>query len=265
MPCGPTIFYCAPPALHFYYGATSTAQLGLQSGLRRSEQSPGSFSCVHRACFRRDSRGRRQPVGYPAAKRFRRFLSLFGAPCPFETMEHLAGIAVHVLPDKSRRLAGRTNKAAATAEDANRGVNDKIGHGQTRSGCCDSSEDRRKRQASTIPSSHSTCGSPARVTNGTCLTRCAGARVPLVPPSLTSANVARRHRDDPPREYCWTARASDPAVVPHASMPLGHDVSAMGAHRRMIRAVSSATNPHFIDRPAVGAAVLERLRSDHVT
>src|SRR5438876_11094257 len=101
-------------------------------------------------------------------------------------MEHLAGIAVHVLPDKSRRLAGRTNEAAATAEDANRGVNDKIGHGQTRSGCWDSSEDRPKRQASTIPSSR-------RVTDGIRLARCAGARVPLVPPSLTSANVARRH------------------------------------------------------------------------
>ena len=180
-------------------------------------------------------------------------------------MEHLAGIAVHVLPDKSRRLAGRTNEAAATAEDANRGVNDKIGHGQTRSGCWDSSEDRPKRQASTIPSSHSTCGSHGRVTDGIRLARCAGARVPLVPPSLTSANVARRHRDDLPRKCCWTARASDPAVVPNASMPLGHDVSAKGAHRRMIRAVTSATNPHFIDRPAVGAAMLERLRSDHVT
>src|SRR5437764_9795613 len=128
-------------------------------------------------------------------------------------MEHLAGIAVHVLADKSRRLAGRANKAAATAEDANRGVNDKIGHGQTRSGCWDSSEDRPKRQASTIPSSHSTCGSPARVTDGIRLARCAGARVPLVPPLLTSANVACRPRVDAPRK-CWgTAGAAHPAIV----------------------------------------------------
>ena len=42
-------------------------------------------------------------------------------------------------------------------------------------------------------------------------------------------------------------------------MPLGHDVSAIRADRRMVGAVSFATYPHFIACPAVGTFVLGNL------
>ena len=136
-----------------------------------------------------------------------------------------------VLAYESRGPSGRANEAAATTQDANRRINHKVSH------------------ADALRWLHFFCVSGEHLS------------APFTRPVLVLISVPRRHVDDCLSQCCWTAWAAHSAVVPSVPLPLGHDVTAIRADRRMIGGMTSATYSHFIACPAVGTSVPHKLHA----
>src|SRR5205823_14102404 len=76
------------------------------------------------------------------------------------------------------------------------------------------------------------------------------------PPRFSSIRLLGCHLFDDLRHVRGGARLLYPVVVPRRSVPLGHDVTAIGARRRAVGRLAAASRAHLVDRAAVRARVL---------